>query len=370
MWFDSDPAAVAVEARDGALTFGELADAEPATGELTAEPTTSFAAGILAAIAAGTGVVLVDPRWSAEERSRLAAAPDRGVLLHTSGTTGRPRPVVLTPENLLASARATNEALRLGVGDSWLAPLPLSHVAGLMVLVRCAVAGATAVLGPASLTRATHVSLVPTQLKRLLDAGVDGRPGTVVLGGAAAERALLERAAAAGVPVRVAYGLTQTSAQVTLSEPGDLDTAGRPLPGARIEIAPDGEVVVRGPMVAGGEVRTGDLGELDAEGRLRLSGRRDDLIVTGGENVMPAEIEAVLLCHPAVADAAVVGRPDPEWGSAVTALVVPADGTAPDPQELREHCRGSLAGFKIPKRIEFVEALPRTASGKLLRRLL
>ena len=339
-------------------------EGEPPAGRtIVAEPTAAVARAIVAALRDDVGVTLVDPRWGERERAQVAPPPERGVLVHTSGTTGRPTPVVLTPENLEASARATNAAV--GSYERWRCPLPLAHVAGLMIVLRCSLSGATAVLGPMTL-HDDLVSLVPTQLKRLLDAGADG-PGTVVLGGAPAPRPLLVRARDAGVPVRVAYGLTQTAAQVTLSEPGDLDTCGRPLPGADVR-AEHGELVVRGPMVAGGEVRTGDLGHLDDRGRVVVTGRKDDLIVTGGENVMPAEVEAVLLEDPRVADAAVFGRPDPEWGSAVVAHVVAAPGAPPDPAELRERCAAALARFKVPKAIELVDALPRSPGGKLLRR--
>ena len=368
VWLDHDPAAVAVEGPEGRLTFADARAAAPPPGRLLATPTLETAAAILSALAHDQGVTLVDPRWSARERAQAADPPARGVIVHTSGTTGRPNPVNLTPENLAASARATNQALGLAPGQRWLCPLPLCHVAGLMILLRTALAGATTVLGPARLDGADYVSLVPTQLKRLLDAG--GRGATVVvLGGAIAPRPLLERAREAGVAVRVAYGLTQTAAQVTLSEPGDLDTCGPPLPGAQVA-AEDGELVVSGPMVAGGEVRTGDLGHLDGRGRVVVTGRRDDLIVSGGENVMPAEVEAVLLADPAVAEAAVFGRPDPEWGSAVVARVVAAPGASPDPAALRERCAQALARFKVPKAIEVVGELPRTPGGKLLRRLL
>ncbi|MDQ4041396.1 MAG: 2-succinylbenzoate-CoA ligase, partial [Actinomycetota bacterium] len=138
----------------------------------------------------------------------------------------------------------------------------------------------------------------------------------------------------------------------------------------RVEIAADGEILVRGPTVApgaGDPLRTGDLGALDQDGRLSVTGRRADTVVTGGENVAPAEVEAILESHPAVAEAAVFGRPDPEWGEAVTAAVVPRAGMRADPDDLRRHCRERLAGFKVPKSFELVAQLPRTASGKLRR---
>jgi len=165
--------------------------------------------------------------------------------------------------------------------------------------------------------------------------------------------------AAAGWPVAATYGLTQACSQVAVD--------GRALPGLAVSLAPDGEILVEGPTVAGGGIlRTGDLGRLDGTGRLEVIGRKSDTIVTGGENVAPAEVEAALLAHPAVADAGVFGRPDPEWGEAVTASVVlraPAE-----PQELREWVAGRLARFKVPKAVEPVAELPRNSSGKLLRR--
>jgi o-succinylbenzoate---CoA ligase len=163
------------------------------------------------------------------------------------------------------------------------------------------------------------------------------------------------------------YGLTQACSQVTVAEPGDTETAGHPLPNIALTIAPDGEIHVAGPAVAGGgTLRTGDLGRLDDRGRLIVIGRKTDTIVTGGENVAPAEVEAVLREHPAVRDAGVFARPHPEWGEAVTARVVLAAAATPD--ELREFAAARLARHKVPKTVEVADRLPRTASGKLLRR--
>jgi O-succinylbenzoic acid--CoA ligase len=182
----------------------------------------------------------------------------------------------------------------------------------------------------------------------------------VLLGGAPIPPALAERARAAGVAVTETYGLTETCSQVT--------TGGPPLFCTRVRIAADGEIVVSGPTVAGGgELRTGDLGELDERGHLRVTGRKADTIITGGENVAPAEVEAVLSEHPAVAEAAVHGRPDPEWGEAVVATVVLRAEAAVSADELRAHAAARLAPFKVPKAVAFADALPRTPSGKLLR---
>ena len=222
--------------------------------------------------------------------------------------------------------------------ERWLVPMPLSHVGGLMVLVRSAAAAGTVVLEPppfdadrvARLLREgdiTLVSLVPTMLARILDAG--GRPGPrlrrVLLGGGPVPPGLLRRAVEAGLPVSQTYGLTEAGSTVTLAEPGDLETAGRPLPGLGVSIAADGEIFVNGPTVVGewDTLRTGDLGRLDDEGRLTVVGRKSDTIVSGGENVAPAEVEAVLEEHPQVAEAGVFGRAHPQWGESVTARIVP-----------------------------------------------
>jgi o-succinylbenzoate---CoA ligase len=305
------------------------------------------------------------------------------LVVHTSGTTRTPRPVELTFGNLDAHIRAVGAVLGADPDERWLVPMPLSHVGGLMVLVRSAAAAGTVVLEPppfdadrvARLLREgeiTLVSLVPTMLARILEAG--GRPGPrlrrVLLGGGPVAPGLLRRAVDAGWPVSQTYGLTEAASTVTLAEPGDLETAGRPLPGLGVSIAGDGEILVNGPTVVGewDTLRTGDLGRLDADGRLIVLGRKSDTIVSGGENVAPAEVEAVLEEHPQVAEAGVFGRPDPQWGESVTARIVPRGEAVPSAAELRAHCAARLAGYKVPKTFELAEQLPRTASGKLLRR--
>ena len=361
------PGRVAVEAPEGALTYAELlerARRAGATVPIEHPPGLDFAVALHGCLLAGVPAVPVDPRLGERERAALSTAGDAALVVHTSGTTAAPRPVELSLGNVLANALGSAVALGLDEDERWLCPLPLSHVGGLMVLLRSAIYATTAIIGPAE--RATDddvtlASMVPTQLQRLLDAGA--RPGArlrrVLLGGAAATPALLARAAEAGWPVAETYGLTQACSQVTVD--------GHPLPGLSVTIADDGEILVEGPTVAGGGVlRTGDLGRLDDRGRLVVTGRTTDTIVTGGENVAPAEVEATLLEHPAVADAAVFARPHPEWGEAVTARVVLR--AAAEPEDLRRWCGERLARFKVPKAIEVADALPRTPSGKLLRR--
>jgi o-succinylbenzoate---CoA ligase len=210
-------------------------------------------------------------------------------------------------------------------------------------------------------------SLVPTMLVRLRAAGLARAPGlrAIALGGGPIPPGLLDWARDAGIPVVPVYGMTETCSQVVAGSPG------RPLRGVELEIAEDGEILVRGPMVARGSLaadgwlHTGDLGSLDRDGGLHVEGRLKELIVTGGENVAPLEVEQVLLTHPAVADAGVAGRPDPEWGEAVTAFVVLRGPATAD--ELRVWCRERLEPYKTPKTVHRVTALPRGAGGKLLR---
>jgi o-succinylbenzoate---CoA ligase len=309
-----------------------------------------------------------------------AAVEDRqtATVMHTSGTTAEAKPVELSYGNWLANALGSAVALGLDPAERWLCPMPMTHVGGLSIPVRSAVYATTAVLHRGFETetvvrdlmepsrRITLVSLVPTMLARLLDAGLEAPPTLrwALLGGGPIPPALLARARAARVPVAPTYGMTEACSQIA--------TFGWPLPGVEIRVR-DGEVLVRGPVVAAaavaddGWLHTGDLGELDSRGRLEITGRRSETIVSGGENVAPAEVEAALLEHPSVLDAGVFGRPDPEWGEAVVAVVVLHDGATIESRELRAFCAQRLAAFKVPKAVAVAPTLPRTASGKLLR---
>jgi O-succinylbenzoic acid--CoA ligase len=330
--------------------------------------------------------VLVDAPLTAPE----ADVPPRGepsdddtwVVLHTSGTTAAPKPVVLTYGNFRASAAAAASNLPLTPDDRWLCVLPLFHVGGLSILTRSAFAGSSAILHErfdADAVReslesgeATVVSLVATMLRRLREAGLSKAPGlrAALVGGGPVPRDLLDWGAEIGLPLLQTYGMTETCSQIATATAGS--RAARPLPGVELTIGSDGEILVRGPMVSAGALsvdgwlHTGDRGRLDDEGFLHVDGRIKDTIVTGGENVAAAEVEEALVAHPAVVDAAVVGRPDPEWGEAVTAFVVVEDGGATD-AEIVAHARERLAGYKVPRAIVRVDELPRNASGKLLK---
>jgi o-succinylbenzoate---CoA ligase len=298
-------------------------------------------------------------------------------IIHTSGTTGEPRPVELTYANHAASAAASADALGVQADDRWLCPLPLHHVGGLNVLVRSAINRTTVVLHErfdAERVKAvleagevTLASMVPTMLVRVREAGLRRSPGlrAIALGGGPIPPGLLDWAAEADIPVVPVYGMTETCSQVVAGSPG------RALRGVQLRIASDGEILIRGAMVApraareDGWLHTGDLGRLDEAGLLHVEGRKKELIVTAGENVAPLEVEAALLSHPAVADAGVAGLADEVWGEAITAFVVLSAPVGAD--ELLAWCRERLDAFKVPKAVRVVDELPRNANGKLLR---
>jgi O-succinylbenzoic acid--CoA ligase len=319
----------------------------------------------------------------ADIEPRSPQPEDTWVILHTSGTTAAPKPVELTYGNFRASAAAAAANLPLSADDRWLCVLPLFHVGGLSILTRSAYAGseavvherfdADAVAESLESGEATVVSLVGTMLRRLQDRGLSGAPAlrAALVGGGPVPRDLLDWGRSIGLPLLLTYGMTETCSQIATAVPGDHGGYAKPLPGVELRIGPDGEILIRGPMVsraalaADGWLHSGDRGRLDADGYVYVDGRIKDTIVTGGENVAAAEVEEALVAHPAVADAAVVGRPDPEWGEAVTAFVV-VSGDASD-DSIVAHCRARLAGYKVPRAIVRVDELPRTASGKLLK---
>lgn len=407
------PGRVAIEGPERSLTYTELSDAAMSAANaiqrldvrervaLALASPEEFVIALHGCLLAGVSAVPIDMRLTEAERTQRMAGAEAVVseplsgsgppirfgrgqpvaVMHTSGTMAAPKPVVLTHENFMASALGSAVALGLDQDERWLCPMPLTHVGGLSIPIRSSIYATTAILhgrfdtdavlhdlmDPAR--RITLVSLVPTMLARLLDAGLE-RPPTLrwaLLGGGPIPSGLLERADGAGVPVAPTYGMTEACSQIA--------TFGWPLTGVEVRLrGPEQEVIVRGPIVSRGAVsedgwlHTGDLGRFDERSRLQILGRKADTIVSGGENVAPAEVEAVLLEHPAVADAAVHPRPDPEWGEAVVATVVLRDGAHVAPDELRTHCAGRLAAFKVPKAVRFAESLPRTPSGKLRRR--
>ena len=343
---------------------------------------------VLGAMEDRTELVLLNsrltPRERAAQRESIAGIPPAGepaVVLFTSGTTGTPKAARLARDNLEANARAANEVLEVDSRSRFLCVLPLFHVGGLGILFRCQLAGATVLLherfDPQAVARelregATHTSLVSSTLARVLEHGAAFPPAIVAVGGGPVPGPLLERARKAGLRVVQTWGMTETCSMATCERPRDADgaTAGPPLPG--FEVAVDaGEILVRGPAMMRGYLgqpplqgsffRTGDLGELDARGRLIVHARRGDLIVSGGENVYPAEVEAALLAHPSVREAAVLPASDERWGQIGVAYVV----TTASDGELRDFLGGRIAKYKVPARFVHLGALPRNAAGKV-----
>ena len=303
----------------------------------------------------------------------LPTEPGDALVVATSGTTGVAKGVVLTHDAVAASARATSARLGVDPGrHRWLACLPLNHVGGLSVLTRALVTGTPVDVLPgfdadevaARSGPQVLVSLVATALGRV---GAD-RWHTVVLGGSAPPE---------GLPANVVttYGMTETGSGVVYD--------GVPLEGVEVKVsAGDGQIHLRAPMLLrcyrrpdgetspldpAGWLATGDAGRMGPDGRLQVDGRLGDLIITGGENVWPAPVEAVLRAHPGVLDVAVAGRPDAEWGERVVAWVVPDPAAPPALGELRDLVRAEMAGFAAPRQLVLVDSLPRTAIGKVRR---
>jgi o-succinylbenzoate---CoA ligase len=336
-------------------------------------------------------------------------------IVYTSGTTGRAKGALITFGMQWWSAVGSVLHLGLRPDDCWLACLPFYHIGGLAMLLKNVMYGvpvlvferfdAAAVNTAITAEGVTHLSVVAAMLQRMLDA-LDAAAGTgarypaslrcVLLGGGPAPRPLLEDCARRGIPVAQTYGLTESCSQVATLSPADalrkLGSAGRPLASVQLRVVRDGalaganeagEIELRGPTITpgyadqpeataqvlrNGWLSTGDIGYLDEEGYLYVLDRRSDLIVSGGENVYPAEIEAVLLTHPQVLEAGVCGVADERWGWAALAFVQPRPGTAPSTDELRAFLAERLAHYKVPREIHLVGPLPRTAAGKLMRR--
>ena len=342
---------------------------------------------------AGNAVLPVDSRLPGAARSALLTAmapsvvvdasgrhpldggrqvePGDALVMATSGSTGTPKGVVLTHAAVAASAVATTRRLRITASDKWLACLPLSHVGGLSVVTRAILTNTPLVVHDgfdaarvqeAVRSGVTAVSLVATAMQRL-DPAIFR---IVVLGGSRPPVALPPH-------VHTTYGMTETGSGVVYD--------GWPLDGVDVRVTDDTEVHLRcrmllrayrdgsTPVDSDGWLHTGDLGRWLPDGRLHVDGRRGDLIITGGENVWPGPVEAIVALHPGVAEVAIVGIPDPEWGQRVTAFVVPRS-EPPTLADLRAHVVATMPAFCAPKELRIVASLPRTALGKVQRHLL
>lgn len=304
----------------------------------------------------------------------VPVAPGDALVMATSGSTGIPKGVVLTHDAVGASAMAGSE--RLGADparDRWLACLPLAHMGGLGVITRSLHTGVpvtvhpgfdAGAVGAAARAGATLTTLVPTAFSRLPAPDVAAFRA-IILGGADVPPRLPPNAV-------TSYGLTETC--------GGCVYDGQPFDGVDVRLDGDGQILIRGPVLlrayrdgtdprdAEGWLPTGDAGHFDDDGRLQIAGRLSDLIISGGENVWPAPIEDVIRTHPAVADVAVVGRPDPEWGERIVAVIELHPGDRPPPlDQIRGLVKEQLAAFAAPRELEIVDTLPRTASGKVHR---
>lgn len=329
-------------------------------------------------------------------------------IMYTSGTTGYPKGVRQTAENHFSSA--VSSALNLGItpDDTWLCTVPLYHISGFSILMRSLVYGMGVRLHPKFDAAAcaeelhngtvTHMSVVGVTLERLLHEleskgmSVSDRFRAMLAGGGPVPVSYIERAKRFGIDVLQTYGMTETSSQSTTLQPADaarkIGSSGKPLFLYQVKIdgateaGEAGEILIRGPQVTPGYIgsfserpsqqdgwlHTGDIGYLDAEGFLFVIDRRSDLIVSGGENVYPAEIEKVLAAHPAVQEAGVCGMKDDRWGEVPAAFVVLKSAVSTD--ELHAFCKERLASYKLPKSFAIVDSLPRNALNKLLRRTL
>jgi o-succinylbenzoate---CoA ligase len=354
----------------------------------------------------GAAILPIDVRLSQPERAALVAVaqptviadeagirradgepidPEIALVIATSGTSGHARLAELPAVAVEAAVVASVTAIDARAEDRWLACLPPAHIGGLLVLERHLLLGAPITFRRrltrsvvARLGDARFTSLVPTQLARLLDVGADlARFRAILVGGSGMDAELTTRAAKAGLRLVPTYGMTETC--------GGVVYAGRPLAGVEVRAARWGELLVRGPTLMrgyrldpaaslaafepGGWLRTGDAGEVDTDGTVRVHGRIADVIVSGGEKIWPAEVEAALMSHPDVAGVLVSASPDREWGQRVVVRVVPRRRSNPPTLDsLREHAAQKLARHKLPRELIIVERLDRTALGKIRRR--
>jgi o-succinylbenzoate---CoA ligase len=424
----SDPDATAIVSLETVWTLGGLdVDVEQRANEvagsvaeqgvvhpLVVHQTPESVIDVLALWRLGVTVAPLNPKLTERElataRAELSTVRSNSqAILWTSGTAGRPRGVELSYDGFVASAQASSRRLALSANDLWLASLSFAHVGGLALLIRALLLESDLMaVGPFDVAQLsdvidgvgfpvgynrslTHVSLVPTQLARLIEHRRGLAPPSslkcVLVGGAHAPERVVGRAIEEGWPVATTYGMTEMTSQVATAAP-DLvrmkpGTAGAPLSGTEIQVGPDEEILIRGPTLANryvgtdavaltdaeGWYHTGDLGRVDADGHVWITGRRNERIVSGGFTVDAIEVEEVLRAHAAVAEVCVVGIPDAEWGEIIGAFVVGIEGEL-DLDDLDRHARAALSAAKCPRRWLLDSEVPLGANGKVDRQLI
>ncbi|HSK07924.1 MAG TPA: AMP-binding protein [Acidimicrobiia bacterium] len=378
------PDRVFIETPEERWTFGETlaaVEARPVAGTEVVRPWPYFSSVIdlLAVMSKGSAVIVAEETLE----SSLIDPAGASSVVFTSGSSGGAKGARLTMANWAAAAESSVQHLGHGADDTWLLALPLHHVAGLSIVVRSAFSGGKVRMLPGFepvsfanelRNEVTMASVVPTMLARVLEIEPGPFPGlrALLVGGGPIPDELLERGASAGLPVLPTYGLTETCGQVATLRPGStLENKAHPLPGVELRIEADHRIAVRGPMVSPGYAGepdrdpaewfvTGDLGRLDDDGALRVTGRADLVIVSGGENIDPAVVEAAIARIHGVEACLVLGVPSDEWGMELVCLYV---GEA-SPTRIESYLHDRLAGFMIPKRWIRVKELPRTSVGK------
>lgn len=417
---DQSPAAVALRIQNKDISFAELArlaknrivslqteNKLPPLGRpfiLDGRNDLDTLITLYALLALKTPVQLLHPKLTDHERSELLAQirlidqplpEDTAAVLFTSGTTGQPKPAIITHKMLIASANASAQNIGWQDDDCWQMCMSVSRVGGLCILTRCLMARKTVAVSAlfdahsfieALITdRVTITSVVPTMLAKVFEAYPDWTPPehlrVILLGGASAPEALLEKAHQQRVPIVATYGMTETCSHVVMTPYAERYNfhvgSGEVIGFADVKTI-DGEIVVRSEMTTPGYwgrdqeptnrwFKTGDLGEFDHEGYLRIHARRQDLILTGGENVYPLEVENTLARAPFIKEALLIGEPNEQWGAIVCALIVAQPNTKPTLEDVKRFARNHLSAYKCPRKVAFVNKLPLNAADKLNR---